>query len=112
MNFPQRVSAEIRIKMFNEWQRLHESAAPELLMVSLFGAGLDAIVESGYTVVPPDEDKPRPVIVSPGKVKGHHAQLVHALKGEADNQITLSADHARAIAHLLDEVVAMLRSGS
>lgn len=109
MNLPQSIASAIKTAMFNEWQRLEGTASPEFLMPSLFGAAVDKLIDQGYSLVPPDEDKAKPPVVSLAKLKGHHAQLVHSIKQSVDNETRLSQDHAQAIAALLGEVMLLVK---
>lgn len=110
MNFPQAIASAIRTAMFNEHQRLSGTAGPEYIMPSLFAAGIDRLIEAGYTITPPEGDTPPPVHIPLSQVKGHHAQLVKALKHQTDGEVVLSSHHASALATVLGNVVELLRT--
>jgi len=110
MNFPQVTASAIKTAMFNEHQRLADTVSPEFAMPTLFAAGIDKLIEHGYTITPPDADKPPQVTVSLAQAKRHHAQLVKALSHAKEGEVTLSAHHAQAITLLLGSVIELLRT--
>lgn len=106
-SFPDKVRASIRTAMFNEWQRLG-NMREEYMMTSLFEEGLDTLVAQGYQVKQVDTESPR-LGLSPASLRGHRAQLVTAMKGEVDGEVTLSLKHIKVIAELLGIVEDHLR---
>lgn len=110
MNFPHVTASAIKTAMFNEHQRLQDATSPEFIMPSLFAVGIDKLIEHGYTITPPDADKPPAVTISLAQVKGHHSQMVKAMTHAKEGEVTLSAHHAQSITLLLGSVIELLRT--